>query len=66
MNKNTETNGANGLSFSTVLFFIFLVLKLCGVINWSWTLVFAPLWLPIIIFISITGIMFLITLFLNK
>lgn len=66
MNKNTETNGTNGLSFSTVLFFIFLVLKLCGVINWSWVLVFAPLWLPIIIFIGVTGIMFLITLFLDK
>ena len=65
MNKETKNN-YNGLSFSTVLFFIFLVLKLCGVINWPWALVFAPLWLPIIIFIWITGIMFLITLFLDK
>ena len=66
MDKETNNNRTNGLSFSTILFFIFLVLKLCGVINWSWTLVFAPLWLPIIIFIGVTGFMFLITLFLDK
>jgi hypothetical protein len=28
----------------TVLFFIFLTLKLCGVIDWSWWWVTAPLW----------------------
>ena len=27
----------------TILFFIFLTLKLCGVITWSWWWVFAPL-----------------------
>lgn len=29
-----------------VLFIIFLVLKLCGVIAWSWWWVTAPLWIP--------------------
>ena len=33
-----------GLSLTTILFLIFLVLKLCGVITWSWWWVTAPLW----------------------
>lgn len=35
----------SGLTFGSVLFFIFLVLKLCGVIEWSWWWVTAPLWI---------------------
>lgn len=56
----------NGLTFSTVLFFIFLVLKLCGIINWPWILVFAPIWIPLAIAVFFITIMFLIERFLNK
>lgn len=35
----------SGLTFGSVLFFIFLILKLCGVIEWSWWWVTAPLWI---------------------
>ena len=35
-----------GISLPMVLFLIFLVLKLCGVIAWSWWWVTAPLWIP--------------------
>ena len=41
----------NGLCFVT--FIVFLVLKLCGVINWSWWFVTAPLWGPFVIVLSI-------------
>jgi hypothetical protein len=30
----------------TPLFLVFLILKLTGVINWSWWWVTSPLWLP--------------------
>lgn len=33
------------MSFATVLFLIFLVLKLVGVIAWSWWWVTCPLWI---------------------
>ena len=33
-----------GLSLPVVLFLIFLVLKLCNVIAWSWWWVTCPLW----------------------
>ena len=32
--------------FYFVLFFIFAILKLTHVINWSWFWVTAPLWIP--------------------
>jgi hypothetical protein len=40
------TNSSGGIEISTVLFLIFLVLKLIGTISWSWWWVFAPLWIP--------------------
>ena len=42
MASNTNT----GISLGTVLFIVFLVLKLCGTITWSWWWVTAPIWIP--------------------
>lgn len=33
------------LGFGGLLFIVFLVLKLCGVIAWSWWWVTCPLWI---------------------
>lgn len=37
------------------LSFVFTIIKLCGLINWSWWWVFAPIWLPlsVVVFIII-------------
>lgn len=43
-----NTSGA-GIGFTTILFFVFLALKLMGFIAWSWWWVTAPLWLPLIV-----------------
>lgn len=51
------------ISLGTVLFIIFLILKLTETIDWSWWWVTAPLWIPVaivIVFLIISGlIMFL-------
>ena len=52
MNKNNNTSGS-GLGLSSVLTIIFIVLKLVGVINWSWWWVFAPTWIGIILWILV-------------
>jgi hypothetical protein len=44
MNGNKNNNTRRGLSFSDLLGVAFIVLKLCGVISWSWIWVLAPLW----------------------
>lgn len=41
----------NGLGLGSLLFLLFLTLKLTGVIAWSWWWVTAPLWIPFLIFI---------------
>lgn len=42
-NKNISIS-ISGSSFFTILGLIFIVLKLCGVINWSWWVVLSPFW----------------------
>ena len=44
MNNNA---GSSGLGLSTVLTIIFVVLKLVGVIAWSWWWVFSPILIDI-------------------
>lgn len=39
--------------FFPLLFLIFLTLKLCGVIAWSWLWVTAPLWVPLAVLLAI-------------
>lgn len=46
MSTDKTTSGGNGIGFGTVLFIVFLTLKLTGVIAWSWWWVTAPLWIP--------------------
>ena len=41
-----------------LLFVLFLALKLCGVIAWSWWWVTAPLWVPIALLLAIGGLIF--------
>ena len=48
-----------GTSLSTVLFIIFLVLKLTNNITWSWIWVFSPYWIPLAFFILLVIIILL-------
>ena len=47
------------VSFTELLLVAFIVLKLCGVINWSWWWVFSPFWIPA----SIALVLFIILVF---
>lgn len=40
---------SKGLGLCDVLAVVFIVLKLIGVIDWSWWWVLAPVWIPVII-----------------
>ena len=37
----------SGMTFGDLLLAAFIVLKLTGVIDWSWWWVLAPLWIPL-------------------
>ena len=47
MSKKSSGNYATSVPF--ILFIVFLVLKLCKVISWSWLWVCSPLWIGAII-----------------
>jgi len=59
---SNKSNSSNGLGLGTVLFLIFMVLKLTNHIDWSWWWVTAPLWIPLLIILgvlAVIGIVFL-------
>ena len=45
--KKTSTAAKGGMSFLEVLLLVFIILKLCKVINWSWWWVLSPFWIPL-------------------
>lgn len=51
-----------GLTLPWVLTIVFIVLKLCKVINWKWIWVFAPVWLSLALAV-VAGIIYIILYF---
>ncbi len=49
MTRPAQTSSSGGIGFGGALFLVFLVLKLTGVIAWSWWWITAPLWIPFLI-----------------
>lgn len=53
MKKSTS----NGIGLPGVLFLVFLVLKLTKNIDWSWWWVTSPIWIPVLLAISVVIIL---------
>lgn len=49
-----------GVSFGGLLTVLFIGLKLTGTINWSWIWVLSPLWIPLVLFVAATFIIFIV------
>ena len=49
--KSTQTGG---IGFAGLLTIAFIVLKLCGVIAWSWWWVLSPVWITAVIVVVLT------------
>lgn len=60
MSKNAKTT-TTSISLLGVLQIIFIVLKLCGLIDWSWWKVFIPMWIDLGI-IAVFLLLYLIVL----
>ena len=50
---NNKSNSNNNIGFTSLLQLVFIVLKLCKVINWSWWCVLAPTWFWIVVLIVV-------------
>lgn len=51
-------NYKGGISAAELLLIAFIVLKLCGVIKWSWLWVLSPLWVSVLLVVIIAIIIF--------
>ena len=57
---------SNGMSFTTILFLVFLVLKLTNTIDWSWWWVTSPLWIGVVIWVIISLILIICDYYIKK
>lgn len=51
MSNSNSNNSSGGMGFFSVLQLIFIVLKLCKVITWSWWIVLIPIWIEVALII---------------
>lgn len=56
--KQTTVNG--GIGFTGLLTIAFIVLKLLGIITWSWVWVFAPIWIDVILVIILLAALLIV------
>lgn len=54
--KKPEINVTYPANTGLILTILFFVAKVAGYINWSWWLVFAPLWVPFVLVIAFMGL----------
>ena len=57
-----SNNKSNGVSFSSLLTIVFIVLKLTDVIDWSWVWVLSPSWISLLLGLALVPFI----LILNK
>lgn len=50
---------SGGISFTGLLTIVFIILKLCDIIAWSWWWVLSPLWISAILWVILVVIVLL-------
>lgn len=64
--NNTPSTSSGGLGLATLLTVVFVILKLTGVIAWSWLWVLSPLWISFAIGLAIFLLIFTVAIFLKR
>ena len=52
-----QNNQSGGLGFVSVLTLIFITLKLTDTITWSWLWVLSPIWISVLLAITLTTVL---------
>lgn len=60
--ENNNSSNAGGIGFTGVLTIVFIVLKLTGVIQWSWLWVLSPIWITALIVMALILIYLIISI----
>lgn len=62
MSSNNNNTASGGIGFTGLLTVAFIVLKLTGVIDWSWLWVLSPIWITALIAVAILLIVVLVAI----
>ena len=62
MSNNNNASASVSINFAGLLGLVFIVLKLCHVIEWSWWWVLAPFWIPFGIWLICVLVILIISL----
>lgn len=54
--SSSSSSSSSGIGFTGALTITFVVLKLCGLIHWSWWWVLSPLWITVSIIIVVIAV----------
>lgn len=54
----SDSNTSSGIGIPTVVLIVFIILKLVGVINWSWWWVLSPLWISIGLWLTVAIVIY--------
>jgi len=54
--ENSQQIATAGPGLTTLLTMLFITLKLCGVIAWSWVWVLSPIWISIGLVVALLGV----------
>ena len=60
MNNSNKTTVNGGIGFTGLLTIVFIVLKLLGLITWSWIWVFAPIWIDAILVVLLLAVLIIL------
>lgn len=53
-NNNSSSRG--GINVGGILGIVFVVLKLCGIIHWSWLWVLSPFWIGFLLWVIVIAV----------
>ena len=60
--SSSSSKSSGGLSFTGALTILFIGLKLCNVISWSWWWVLSPIWISVSLGLAILSIVAIIAI----
>lgn len=56
----SEHRGITGFSFCMLLGLLFIALKLCGQVDWSWYWVLLPIYAPVLFYLAVLAVCLLL------
>lgn len=57
---SNEKTTSGGIGFGSLLLLTFIILKLVGVIDWSWWWVLSPIWIPVALLLAVSILLFVV------